>query len=66
MRERAHTATPAAVAQLSAKDVTKSLTGTGKDPRQGFGKHRRSHEAKLGGQVRAARERLELRGDRRC
>ncbi|MGW0121486.1 ribosomal protection-like ABC-F family protein [Streptomyces sp. NPDC003327] len=34
------------------------LTTTGKDPRQGFGKHRRSHEAKLGGQVRAARERL--------
>ncbi|MFJ7072091.1 ribosomal protection-like ABC-F family protein [Streptomyces sp. NPDC098781] len=34
------------------------LAGTGKDPRQGFGKHRRSHEAKLGGQVRAARERL--------
>ncbi|WP_420824895.1 ribosomal protection-like ABC-F family protein [Streptomyces coryli] len=35
------------------------LAGTGKDPRQGFGKHRRSHENKLGGQVRAARERLE-------
>ncbi|NEB77636.1 ABC-F family ATP-binding cassette domain-containing protein [Streptomyces sp. SID14478] len=34
------------------------LGGTGKDPRQGFGKHRRSHEAKLGGQVRAIRERL--------
>ncbi|MFE7516895.1 ATP-binding cassette domain-containing protein, partial [Streptomyces sp. NPDC057540] len=28
------------------------------DPGQGFGKHRRSHEAKLGGQVRAVRERL--------
>uniref|UniRef100_A0AAU1IBH7 ATP-binding cassette domain-containing protein n=1 Tax=Streptomyces sp. NBC_00180 TaxID=2903632 RepID=A0AAU1IBH7_9ACTN len=38
--------------------VGKRLAGTGKDPRQGFGKHRRSHEAKLGGQVRAARERL--------
>ncbi|MFE0103687.1 ribosomal protection-like ABC-F family protein [Streptomyces sp. NPDC059009] len=38
------------------------LAGTGKDPRQGFGKHRRSHEAKLGGQVRAARQRVhELR-----
>ncbi|MQY16148.1 Energy-dependent translational throttle protein EttA [Streptomyces sp. RB5] len=38
------------------------LAGTGGDPRQGFGKHRRSHEAKLGGQVRAARRRLvELR-----
>ncbi|WP_420000250.1 ribosomal protection-like ABC-F family protein [Streptomyces boninensis] len=35
------------------------LAGTGKDPRQGFGKHRRSSENKLGGQVRAARERLE-------
>ncbi|MEY9988702.1 macrolide transport system ATP-binding/permease protein [Streptomyces sp. V4I8] len=35
----------------------KRLATTGKDPRQGFGKHRRSHEAKLGGQVRAARER---------
>ncbi|MFE9829089.1 ribosomal protection-like ABC-F family protein [Streptomyces halstedii] len=39
------------------------LLGSGKDPRQGFGKHRRSHEAKLSGQVRAARTRLEaLRG----
>ncbi|GAA2564782.1 MULTISPECIES: ribosomal protection-like ABC-F family protein [Streptomyces] len=36
----------------------KRLATTGKDPRQGFGKHRRSHEAKLGGRVRAARERL--------
>ncbi|MFI5860313.1 ribosomal protection-like ABC-F family protein [Streptomyces sp. NPDC051546] len=34
------------------------LAGTGKDPGQGFGKHRRSHEAKLGGQVRSVRERL--------
>ncbi|MEV8390741.1 MULTISPECIES: ribosomal protection-like ABC-F family protein [unclassified Streptomyces] len=34
------------------------LVATGGDPRQGFGKHRRSHEAKLSGQVRAARERL--------
>jgi macrolide transport system ATP-binding/permease protein len=42
----------------------KRLATTGKDPRQGFGKHRRSHEAKLGGQVRAARERLDrLRRD---
>ncbi|MEU3670713.1 ribosomal protection-like ABC-F family protein [Streptomyces virginiae] len=38
--------------------AAKRLAGTGKDPRQGFGKHRRSHEAKLGGQVRAVRERL--------
>ncbi|MEW2556921.1 ribosomal protection-like ABC-F family protein [Streptomyces zhihengii] len=29
------------------------------DPGQGFGKHRRSHENKLSGQVRAARARLE-------
>lgn len=36
----------------------KRLATTGKDPGQGFGKHRRSHEAKLGGQVRAVRERL--------
>ncbi|MFJ3860080.1 ribosomal protection-like ABC-F family protein [Streptomyces sp. NPDC090085] len=35
------------------------LSGTGKDPREGFGKHRRSHEAKLSGQVRAARRNLE-------
>ncbi|MFF3891548.1 ribosomal protection-like ABC-F family protein [Streptomyces sp. NPDC001914] len=34
------------------------LAVTGKDPGQGFGKHRRSHEAKLGGQVRSVRERL--------
>ncbi|MEV8022813.1 ribosomal protection-like ABC-F family protein [Streptomyces sp. NPDC086554] len=36
----------------------KRLATTGKDPQQGFGKHRRSHEAKLGGQVRSVRERL--------
>ncbi|MFD5101964.1 ABC-F family ATP-binding cassette domain-containing protein [Streptomyces albidochromogenes] len=36
----------------------KRMATTGKDPGQGFGKHRRSHEAKLGGQVRAVRERL--------
>ncbi|MFB7247346.1 ABC transporter ATP-binding protein [Streptomyces populi] len=36
----------------------KRLATTGRDPGEGFGKHRRSHEAKLGGQVRAARERL--------
>ncbi|MFF8278566.1 ribosomal protection-like ABC-F family protein [Streptomyces lateritius] len=35
------------------------LSVSGKDPRQGFGKHRRSHENKLSGQVRAARSRLE-------
>ncbi|WDF35381.1 ABC-F family ATP-binding cassette domain-containing protein [Streptomyces sp. T12] len=36
----------------------RKLATTGRDPRQGFGKHRRSHEAKLGGQVRAVREQL--------
>ncbi|MFI1933036.1 ABC-F family ATP-binding cassette domain-containing protein [Streptomyces sp. NPDC020330] len=35
------------------------LAATGRDPKQGFGKHRRSHEAKLSGQVRAARTRLD-------
>ncbi|MFH9614240.1 ribosomal protection-like ABC-F family protein [Streptomyces pratensis] len=44
-------------AQVSA--AGQRLAGTGKDPGQGFGKHRRSHEAKLSGQVRAARTRLE-------
>lgn len=35
------------------------LAGTGKDPGEGWGKHRRSHEAKLSGRVRAARTRLD-------
>ncbi|MFK3734603.1 ABC-F family ATP-binding cassette domain-containing protein [Streptomyces sp. NPDC088090] len=35
------------------------LAVTGGDPRQGFGKHRRSSENKLSGQVRTARRRLE-------
>ncbi|WP_328890681.1 ribosomal protection-like ABC-F family protein [Streptomyces sp. NBC_00316] len=35
------------------------LAGTGKDPHEGWGKHRRSHETKLSGQVRAARIRLD-------
>lgn len=40
------------------------LATTGRDPKQGFGKHRRSHEAKIGGQVRSVRERLaQLRRD---
>lgn len=34
------------------------LATTGRDPKQGFGKHRRNSEAKLGGQVRSVRERL--------
>ncbi|MFJ6432985.1 ribosomal protection-like ABC-F family protein [Streptomyces sp. NPDC091416] len=37
----------------------KRLAATGKDPGEGWGKYRRSHEAKLSGQVRAARTRLE-------
>ncbi|MER7515418.1 ribosomal protection-like ABC-F family protein [Streptomyces sp. NPDC126499] len=40
------------------------LAATGRDPRQGFGKHRRSSENKLSGQVRAARTRLEELRDR--
>ncbi|MFI7535276.1 ribosomal protection-like ABC-F family protein [Streptosporangium sp. NPDC049376] len=40
------------------------LAVTGRDPKQGFGKYRRSSEAKLGGQVRSVRERLDrLRRD---
>ncbi|WP_229401551.1 ribosomal protection-like ABC-F family protein [Micromonospora okii] len=35
------------------------LAATSRDPKQGFGKHRRSSEAKLGGQVRSVRERLD-------
>ncbi|MFE9554232.1 ribosomal protection-like ABC-F family protein [Streptomyces sp. NPDC006703] len=35
------------------------LAATGRDPRQGFGKHRRSSQNKLSGQVRAARTRLD-------
>ncbi|MEU7258508.1 ribosomal protection-like ABC-F family protein [Streptomyces rimosus] len=41
-----------------AESAGRRLAGTGKDPREGFGKHRRSHEAKLSGQVRAAGQRL--------
>lgn len=33
------------------------LRSAGKDPGEGFGKHRRSHDAKLSGRVRAARTR---------
>ncbi|MFD7665590.1 ABC-F family ATP-binding cassette domain-containing protein [Streptomyces sp. NPDC059788] len=42
-----------------AESAGRRLAGTGKDPHEGFGKHRRSHEAKLSGQVRAARQRLD-------
>ncbi|MFI9122180.1 ribosomal protection-like ABC-F family protein [Streptomyces bikiniensis] len=38
--------------------ATRRLSTTGRDPKQGFGKHRRSSEAKLGGQVRSVREHL--------
>ncbi|KOG53005.1 ABC transporter ATP-binding protein [Streptomyces griseoflavus] len=41
-----------------AESAGRRLAGTGKDPHEGFGKHRRSHEAKLSGQVRAAGQRL--------
>ncbi|KOT92108.1 ABC transporter ATP-binding protein [Streptomyces sp. NRRL F-5755] len=41
-----------------AESAGRRLAGTGKDPHEGFGKHRRSHETKLSGQVRAARQRL--------
>ncbi|MGW5678915.1 ribosomal protection-like ABC-F family protein [Streptomyces sp. NPDC003860] len=52
------------VAELAATEELVAAAGarlaaTGKDPGQGFGKHRRSSEAKLSGQVRAARQRLE-------
>lgn len=52
------------VAELAATEELVAAAGarlaaTGKDPRQGFGKHRRSSEAKLSGQVRAARQRLD-------
>ncbi|MCX5384983.1 ribosomal protection-like ABC-F family protein [Streptomyces sp. NBC_00083] len=39
--------------------AARRLASAGKDPGQGFGKHRRSSEAKLSGQVRAARTRLD-------
>ncbi|MFJ6247332.1 MULTISPECIES: ribosomal protection-like ABC-F family protein [unclassified Streptomyces] len=38
--------------------AARRLSVTGRDPKQGFGKHRRSSEAKLGGQVRSVRENL--------
>ncbi|WP_030678726.1 ABC-F family ATP-binding cassette domain-containing protein [Streptomyces rimosus] len=47
----------ARTAELAAS-AGRRLAGTGQDPHEGFGKHRRSHEAKLSGQVRAARQRL--------
>ncbi|MFI5633673.1 ribosomal protection-like ABC-F family protein [Streptomyces sp. NPDC051664] len=45
--------------QELADAVGRRLAGTGKDPHEGWGKHRRSHEAKLSGQVAAARTRLD-------
>ncbi|MFG2721538.1 ribosomal protection-like ABC-F family protein [Streptomyces sp. NPDC048416] len=39
--------------------AARRLAASGGDPRQGFGKHRRSSEAKLSGQVRSARTRLD-------
>ncbi|MEU2519119.1 ribosomal protection-like ABC-F family protein [Streptomyces pseudogriseolus] len=58
--EQAHTEWLEEVARTEEllESAGRRLSTTGGDPRQGFGKHRRSHEAKLGGQVRAVRERL--------
>lgn len=47
-----------AYAEQLLEAAGRRLANTGRDPGQGFGKHRRSHEAKLGGQVRSVRERL--------
>ncbi|MFI5807958.1 ribosomal protection-like ABC-F family protein [Streptomyces sp. NPDC051561] len=46
--------------QALVEAAGKRLAATGKDPGQGFGKHRRSSEAKLSGRVRAAGQRLEV------
>ncbi|MET8903885.1 ABC-F family ATP-binding cassette domain-containing protein [Streptomyces sp. NPDC004538] len=46
-------------AQELLEAAGRRLAVTGRDPKQGFGKHRRSSEAKLGGQVRSVRERLD-------
>ncbi|MER7775047.1 ribosomal protection-like ABC-F family protein [Streptomyces sp. NPDC096191] len=46
-------------AQELLEAAGRRLAITGRDPKQGFGKHRRSSEAKLGGQVRSVRERLD-------
>ncbi|WP_203350970.1 ribosomal protection-like ABC-F family protein [Streptomyces sp. S-9] len=58
--EQAHTEWLEEVARTEEllESAGRRLSTTGGDPRQGFGKHRRSHEAKLGGQVRAVRDRL--------
>ncbi|MGI5481011.1 ribosomal protection-like ABC-F family protein [Streptomyces lavendofoliae] len=48
-----------AEAQAQVEAAGQRLAGSGRDPREGFGKHRRSHEAKLSGRIRAARQRLE-------
>ncbi|MFI6148606.1 ABC-F family ATP-binding cassette domain-containing protein [Streptomyces sp. NPDC051109] len=45
--------------QRLVESAGQRLAATGKDPREGFGKHRRSHDAKLSGQVRAARRHLD-------
>lgn len=57
-QDHAEWLTEVARAEERAAAAGQRLAGTGGDPRQGFGKHRRSHEAKLSGGVRAARERL--------
>ncbi|MFI6939903.1 ribosomal protection-like ABC-F family protein [Streptomyces sp. NPDC050418] len=58
-QDHAEWLTDLAQAEELLEAATRRLATTGKDPGQGFGKHRRSHEAKLGGQVRSVRERLE-------
>ncbi|MFD7028630.1 ribosomal protection-like ABC-F family protein [Streptomyces sp. NPDC059917] len=45
-------------AERLVASVGERMAVSGKDPREGFGKFRRSHEAKLGGRVRAARQQL--------
>ncbi|WP_436737335.1 ribosomal protection-like ABC-F family protein [Streptomyces sp. BBFR102] len=52
-----HVAEVARAEELVAA-ARRRLATTGRDPGQGFGKHRRSSENTLSGQVRAARERL--------
>ncbi|MFF4473539.1 ribosomal protection-like ABC-F family protein [Streptomyces sp. NPDC001599] len=48
-----------AAAEELLEAAARRLNTTGRDPKQGFGKHRRSSEAKLGGQVRSVREHLD-------
>ncbi|WP_328723345.1 ATP-binding cassette domain-containing protein [Streptomyces sp. NBC_00247] len=49
--------TELARAEELVESAGRRLRSSGKDPAEGFGKHRRSHDAKLSGRVRAARTR---------